>query len=172
MRNLEEEFWSRVEKTDTCWLWTGGRTSAGYGAFHLVGKGNYEGAHRYSFTLAGGFIPDKWHVCHSCDVKLCVNPSHLFVGTSGANQLDSLAKGRRRLFWNAESKRKVRGEGNTNAKLTDEVVRKIRKLRSAGVSLKEVAAEFDVAPSTVSMIANHRYWNHIDDAADGSSTVI
>lgn len=92
---MEIKFWPKVNKTDTCWLWTGARAS-GYGT---IGAGGYKGkmlsAHRVSYELAYGKFDPKLYVLHKCDVKLCVNPEHLFLGTQQDNVDDMIAKGRK-----------------------------------------------------------------------------
>lgn len=88
-----ERFWKYVDKTATCWLWTASVYPAGYGSFsHAPGK--HMGAHRYSWELHFGPIPDGLFVCHTCDVKTCVRPDHLWLGTSAENTADKVAKGR------------------------------------------------------------------------------
>ena len=78
-----------------CWLWLGPHMSqGGYGCFRFDGKNHY--AHRAAWELAYGSIPSGLHVCHRCDVPLCVNPAHLFLGTPGDNVRDCRTKGRTR----------------------------------------------------------------------------
>lgn len=89
-----KRFWALVEKTDSCWLWTGSTWDHGYGEFKVLGERVL--AHRYSYELANGPIPDARLVCHKCDVPLCVRPDHLFLGTAGDNNRDAAAKGRAR----------------------------------------------------------------------------
>lgn len=88
-------FWSRVNKTPTCWLWTGPVLNSGYGVVYGPGEIDSTPAHRVSWLLAHGPIPPgRMHICHTCDVRLCVNPEHLFLGTARDNIHDMMAKGR------------------------------------------------------------------------------
>ena len=77
-RDPVRRFWEKVDKRgpDECWLWMGAQTSGGYGTFWVEGKPNVR-AHRFSYALANGPIPDGTVVDHRCDVHLCVNPAHL-----------------------------------------------------------------------------------------------
>lgn len=91
----EERFFAKVQKTDTCWIWTGAKQGHGYGCFRVGDK--RIGAHRYSYQIHNGDIPDGLFVCHTCDNMFCVNPEHLWLGTAKQNTSDMLRKGRGKL---------------------------------------------------------------------------
>jgi hypothetical protein len=95
-----ERFWKKVNKTDGCWLWTATRIGR-YGGFRFEGRSRT--AHRVSWELAFGPIPDGLQVLHHCDTPLCVNPQHLFLGTPLDNARDRDSKGR---GYNGEGPRK------------------------------------------------------------------
>ena len=91
---VADRFWSKVEKTDDgCWLWTGQHNVKGYGVFKL--DATYIPAHRLSYTLHIGPIPDNREIAHRCDVRDCVRPDHLWPATHAENIADMVAKGRR-----------------------------------------------------------------------------
>lgn len=88
-----DRFWNKVNKTDTCWLWTGCTNGIGYGLIRIDTK--LYSTHRFSYELHFGKIPVGIHVLHSCDNPLCVNPEHLFLGNQKDNMRDMMNKGRK-----------------------------------------------------------------------------
>ena len=93
MENRYTRFWSKVEvkSDDECWRWCGATIQNGYGQIGRGGIIKY--AHRVSYELSKGPIPEGMHVCHSCDNKWCVNPAHLWIGTASDNARDATIKG-------------------------------------------------------------------------------
>jgi hypothetical protein len=143
-------FWAKVHRADgdACWIWAasmrGGRGAAGsYGQFTLWRDGRqiHVCAHRVSWVLANGSIPDDASVLHRCDVRLCVNPAHLFLGTQRDNMRDASAKGRLGV---ARPQRQV---------VSDDQVAEIVSLRLSGVKLSVLAHRFGVSKSFVSLAA-------------------
>lgn len=154
---VSERFWSKVDKSGECWLWTGHRESkprGGYGRFFLAGAGVK--AHRVAYELARGHIPPGLLVCHRCDVRACVNPAHLFLGTNEENMADMKAKGRARTC-------EQRGEKNPFSKLTAEQVAVIRTRVANGQSQASLASEFGVNSGTISRIVNNKRWAHLSE---------
>lgn len=144
---LFQGFSSKVKHgdLDDCWLWTGCRTRYNQGQIWLNGK--MVTAYRVAWELQCGPIPPGLLVCHTCDNPLCVNPSHLFLGTHKDNQSDAARKGR-----------KVRGQRQPGSKLTESAVRSIRHSLGLGTPKALIAREFGVHPRTIAPIANGENW--------------
>jgi hypothetical protein len=130
-RTSEDRFWAKVRKTETCWLWTGA-TAKGYGVFGVDRRMRM--AHRIALEFSGIAVPAAGVVCHRCDTPLCVRPDHLFVGTKRDNSQDALRKGRL---------------VTTRRKLSGEQIGELLRLRADGAGLRELAAHFGVASSTI-----------------------
>ena len=143
-----KNFWAKVRKTDSCWIWTSPTESSGHARFQM--RYSRYSVHRLSYFIHTGIDPLERLVCHSCDVPNCVNPSHLFLGTPLQNTRDALSK------W-----RLHHGQNHYNAKLTDADVVEIRKLRAQGETLKSIAHRFGVHLSLIHLVAHRRNWKHI-----------
>lgn len=141
-------------KPDECWLWTrsraGGCSKGGYGQIKLSGERKQGYAHRIAYELAKGEIPPQKQVCHTCDNPLCVNPDHLFVGTSSDNHQDMKRKGRH-----------LYGERNARAVLTEQKVKEIHALLAIGVTQIDLSVRYGVAPITISRISRGLRWAHL-----------
>ena len=140
-----------------------GYGTIGRGAQHL-GK---ELAHRASYMVHRGAIPDGLIVCHRCDVKLCVNPDHLFLGTYMDNTQDAMSKG---LIpagdsWPTQARidAQVKGERHGMARLTEAQVREIAATFFAGgITKRQLADRFGVSRATVRNIVLGRNWSHLE----------
>ena len=138
---LAQNFWSRVQKGDGCWIWLGGIQSAGYGMFRFLGE--HITAHRVAFRSEN---PNTnitgLDVCHHCDNRLCVRPDHLFLGTRKDNMTDMVKKGRSNY-----------GERNPNAKLSNAQIAEILSDRRSNA---RIAADYGVDPASISRIRNRK----------------
>lgn len=137
MRRKSDVDW--IEDENGCWIWQLGLYTPGYGiAWDSVAKNN-RGAHILAWERENGPVPDGLHVRHTCDVRACVRPSHLVIGTRSDNMQDMYERGR----WNSGVKT---GEQNSNAKLTDAQVEEIRALwQAGGVSKTALARTYGVS---------------------------
>lgn len=136
----------------TCWEWQRARVPKGYGTIRVDGEPTY--AHRLSYLLGVGAIPEGLFVLHRCDNPRCINPQHLFVGTCKDNTMDSIAKGRA----SDPSTVVLRGEDNPQAKLRAVDIPSIRQRIAAGDSLKAIAATYNVSSSTIAGIKYGNTW--------------
>jgi hypothetical protein len=150
-------FWSKVEKTDGCWLWTGQKFWTGYSVFTVCPAPNVRRSrtgHRWIYETLNGPIPEGMFVLHSCDVRHCVNPAHLGLGPSAENSAQMVERGRHKPISRP-------GVLQAAAKLTDERVREMRALAASGVRTGELARRFGVSPCNVRVIVNRRGWKHV-----------
>lgn len=134
-----------------CWLWTGfinkktGYAQSKYRSVHMP-------AHQFSYKTFKGPISKGMCVCHTCDIRQCVNPDHLFLGNQKDNALDMVEKGR-----------DLHGEKAPSNKLKEYEVLEIIKLRKEGKILIELAKKFNVSISTISHICNRDSWKYLDN---------
>lgn len=140
-------FWSRVQKGERCWLWTGALQRDGYAHFTLNRK--TISAHRFAYEKVIGPIPEGLDLLHSCDTRHCVNPAHLRPGTHQENMDE--AKGKLRHTY---------GEKNSHAKLNPEKVREIRR-DYTGENAEELAKKYGVGPTTIYVAATRRTWKTV-----------
>lgn len=155
----EERFFSRVahEPNTGCWLWFGATTSTGYGTLSV--RNVRVLAHRFSYELHHAEIPAGMLVCHTCDVRCCVNPEHLFLGDATANAVDASRKGRL-----------ARGERHATARLTRADVARIR--RASHRSTADLARELRVSPQTVWAARVGKTWRHVPATYRGERIVL
>lgn len=134
-----ESFWSKVATNDDCWWWMAAVGDDGYGFLSV--RAYPVKAHRFSWKLHFGEIPNGMCVCHRCDNKICVRPEHLFLGTTQDNTADRDAKGRQ-----------TKGEHHHDAKLSEDDVRVIRARYKKGCAtngIRALAREFGLCRSSM-----------------------
>ena len=144
------------EPNTGCWLWNAGYGKNGYGGCWWDGRANT--AHRVSYLLHRGEIPEGMFVCHRCDTRGCVNPEHLFLGTALDNSRDMVAKGRY-----CRDPERFRKTVRTRAergyfKLTEDDVREIRRKRPPS---SEIVVRYGVDRSTANMVLRGATWKHV-----------
>lgn len=143
------DFWSRVRRSEGCWLWLGSINSNGYGRLYI--RGRRLGAHRWAYIFTHGEIPRGLEILHRCDNPPCVNPDHLIAGTHVDNMRDMSSKGRASL-----------GERSNRTPLRAHDVRKIRLLHDCGgFTMTELGKHFGVTTRAISRIILRTRWGHI-----------
>lgn len=149
--NTVLDFWRRVDKGAGCWIWNG-PVDASRRYPRISWRRRKISAHRFSWELHNGPIPEGLCVCHHCDNPICVRPDHLFTGTHGDNMRDMFAKGRRTI---------VRGSHQGQSKLVESDVKDIRRFYANGTTQVVLAAKFSVDQTTISRIVLRQSWQHI-----------
>ena len=147
------EFWNLVsKKSDTeCWEWLGCKHDEGYGRFRSDGK--FISAHKFSYALHFGDIPEGLCVCHKCDNPPCCNPNHFFLGTKKDNSNDRDVKGR-----NVNK----RGEENGSSKLKEQQVLEIRaSYIPFKCTVRKLASTYNVSAATIKLVIARKRWSHI-----------
>lgn len=137
-----------------CWIWTKSKSWNGYGRYATGGGGNAR-AHRISYEAFIGEIPRGLHVCHRCDVRACVNPEHLFVGTRSENLMDASRKGR------LSRTHGIKGSAHPSSKLTEDQVEEIIGHLRAEISKKRLSKMFGVSQRTILLIGRGVTWKHV-----------
>jgi hypothetical protein len=141
---------SMPEPNSGCWIWLGAIRSNGYGAINIEKK--TRSAHRLAYEIANKkSVPSNLDVCHRCDVRACINPDHLFVGTRKDNMVDCANKGRNFVPL-------LRGEESPNSKLT---VRQVLAIRKDSRSIRALGRAYGVDRGTIASIVHRKTWRHI-----------
>lgn len=151
----KERFLSKVEKTNTCWIWKGKLTKNHRYARFMMRKNPNMTAHRASYLLFKGEIPKGIFVCHTCDNPTCVNPDHLFLGTPKDNTQDAVKKGR--MIGPVGELNKGLGR-----KLSEQDVLRIRKIKSEGYPSWKILEEYQISRALLSLIVNRKLWKHLE----------
>jgi hypothetical protein len=150
----KKHFYTKFQKVSSgCWEWIAGLNNKGYGLYYINQEKIY--AHRYSYIIHKGVIPEKMCVLHKCDNTICINPSHLWLGTQSENMKDAAKKGR------MDKIKKNKGEDVKNSVLTNEKVKEIKiKLKNGEIGVK-LAKEYGVTKTTIYQIKHGKWWKHI-----------
>lgn len=151
-RTLNVRFWENIKRKGNCWIWKGNQFGGGYGRITVEGVSVL--THRLAWELHNeDKIPKDKMVLHSCNNRLCINPSHLRLGTHQENMHDMLL-----------ANRQAKGEDNGNAKLTIEDVRGIKKLLAGGKHThKQIAEIFKSKRPTITDISQKKTWAWLDE---------
>ena len=136
-----------------CWIWQGKVDKGGYGrlSWERPGMSTLDRTHRVAFTAYHG-EPGSLYVCHTCDVRACCNPDHLFLGTHADNFADMVSKSRQAF---------QKGVANGSHTLTEAEVLEVRRLVAGGMAQTDVASIYGVTRQCVSLVVNKKRWPHI-----------
>lgn len=155
---LDVRFWRYVKKGDGCWEWMASKNKKGYGSFG-TGDRRTSLAHRVSWVLNVGIIPEGFYVLHKCNNPGCVRPSHLYLGT----QLDNMNDRKRTTGYN------LHGENNPFSRFSVEDIRNIRELSNQGKSRTEIAEFYECSITAISSIARGKTWAEMELSEKGQT---
>lgn len=158
--SLPARFWAKVNRRgdDECWEWLASKND-GYGHMR-IDRQHMEKAHRISYRLHHGEIPEGFCVMHKCDNRACVNPKHLSLGSLADNNTDRNAKSRQAMGERLSVVK--RGELHGAARLTEEQVLEIRRRYiKGGVTQMQLADEYGVGRANIGAITIGRSWRHL-----------
>lgn len=153
-----DRLWARLPagSPDECWLWPGSTFGGGYGSIKGRTPDGLQSnlpTHRVAWESQHGPVPEGLFVCHRCDVRLCCNPDHLFLGTQIDNIEDACRKGRI-----------AKGEGSGTAKLTEKDVREIRHAHQIGAASNvALARRYGIGETQVRRIVRGMKWKHLKE---------
>ena len=155
------------KKENGCWEWIKGKNPAGYGVFKNLddrtqNRGNKMRnilAHRSSYNIFKGEIPEGKFVCHTCDNRSCCNPDHLWIGDAKQNARDALRKNR--LHVKNLTYRSKKGCPSINAKLTEDDVKQIKKRINNNDRIIEISEDYNVGFACIYNIKNGKTWSNI-----------
>ena len=139
-----------------CWIWLRAVGSTGYGKMTVRRK--TIASHRYFFSIFNGPILPNAHICHKCDTRLCVNPSHLFLGSRQDNMNDMKCKGRQ---WSGLRPQST-GSNNLQAKLNESLVKEIRERHKVNMSIAGLADAYGVSKSVICSVLARKTWKHVE----------
>lgn len=150
-KTLEQRFWEKVDirGEDECWRWLRSQDGHGYGVFG-IGRKTYK-AYRIAYIISNGGIPDGFIVCHRCNNRICVNPSHLYAGTVSDNAQDSIRAG---TYYHYEAL----GEDTGFAKLKNSDVIDIKKMLRDGKSCNSIGLMYGVTRTAIWCIKHEKTW--------------
>jgi len=153
-QDIKERFWANVDIADNCWNWTASRNQYGYGRMCITTsykKKKWLQAHRISYAIFYGPIPEGKIICHHCDNPACVRPDHLYCGTWANNTHDAVVRGNMNV-----------GVKNGNSRFTEVDIIDIRNKYSTGkFTYRQIANEYNTYPMTICDIVRRKRWKHV-----------